>query len=112
MQCIQLSLDLAYTGKKIFWGWPVTKLPEGSDLHFERPTDPASEGATFQEQSVFRISPLIWITLWCLYLALTIPLPFLSNITTGSISAKGSLLAIALGGIALHTALSEQVILE
>lgn len=68
----------------------------------ERPTQP---------QSVFRISPLIWVTLWCLYLTLTIPLLLLSNLT-GGVSAKWLFLAIAAGGVALQAALSERVILD
>ncbi len=90
----------------------MTESSQENDLQPEGLTHPLSAVVTFQGQSVFRISPLIWITLWCLYLALTIPLPLLSNLTTGGISAKWLLPAIALGGIALHAALSEQVILD
>ncbi len=63
-------------------------------------------------QSTFRVSPLIWVTLLCLYLALTVPLPFLAQTTGASISANWLLLGIGLGGVALWAALSERVLLD
>lgn len=87
-------------------------LKQENDLESKGSFHPASNEGELQEKSVFRISPLIWVTLWCLYLALTIPLPFMANVTAGGMSPKWLLPAIALGAVALHAALSERVILD
>lgn len=63
-------------------------------------------------ESVFWISPLIRITLLGLYLALTIPLPFLSQATGASVSAGWLLCGIGSGGVALYAVLSERVVLD
>lgn len=62
--------------------------------------------------SVFRISPLISITLLCLYLALTAPLPFLSRLTDAPIPPGLLLVGIGFGAVLLYAALSERVILD
>lgn len=62
--------------------------------------------------SVFQISPLIRLTLLGLYIALTLPLPFLAQATASPISPMLLLVGISLGGIVLHATLSEQVILD
>ncbi|GBF78845.1 hypothetical protein [Aphanothece sacrum] len=62
--------------------------------------------------SIFRISPLIRITLVSLYLALTIPLPFLAQVTQTSISTSIFWGAIILGFLVLWGALSEKVIVD
>jgi hypothetical protein len=61
---------------------------------------------------VFRISPLIRIALFCLYIALTIPLPFLAQVTSAPIPSWLLWVGIAGGTIALYGALSEKVILD
>ncbi len=61
--------------------------------------------------SVFRLSPLIRITLLCLYIALTVPLPFLAEVTSAA-SPTLLWLGISVGLIALYAALSEQVIVD
>lgn len=60
----------------------------------------------------FRISPLIRITILSLYLALTLPLPLLSQITGASTTHYWLLLGIGIGGVALFAVLSERVILD
>lgn len=60
----------------------------------------------------FRISPLIKITLISLYIALTIPLPFLAQIAAASISPKLLWVGLGLGLVALVGALSERVVLD
>lgn len=60
----------------------------------------------------FRLSPLIRITLLLLYIALTIPLPFLAEATSAPISPWILWLGIILGFLALYSALSERVILN
>ena len=62
--------------------------------------------------NIFKISPIIRITLACLYLGLTIPLPFLADFTNSPIPSWLLWIGIALGAIALSAALSERVILD
>jgi hypothetical protein len=62
--------------------------------------------------SVFRISPLIRITLLCLYVALTVPLPFLAQVTAAPIPLAILWLGIVIGLVALYAALCERVILD
>ncbi|BAZ44291.1 hypothetical protein NIES4102_12990 [Chondrocystis sp. NIES-4102] len=62
--------------------------------------------------NVFRISPIIRITLFCLYIALTVPLPFLADFTHAPVPSYILWIGILLGAIALFAALSEQVILD
>jgi hypothetical protein len=61
---------------------------------------------------VFRISPIIKITLVSLYMALTIPLPFLAEFTKASVSPIILWLGIAIGLVFLAAVLSELVILD
>ncbi|MBV9388506.1 MAG: hypothetical protein JOZ78_18945 [Chroococcidiopsidaceae cyanobacterium CP_BM_ER_R8_30] len=62
--------------------------------------------------SVFRLSPLIRITLLCLYVALTVPLPFLAQATDSPIPPALLVVGIGFGALALYAALSERVILD
>ncbi|NES85235.1 MAG: hypothetical protein F6K10_29610 [Moorea sp. SIO2B7] len=52
--------------------------------------------------SIFRISSIIQITLSSLYLALTIPLPFLAQVSATPVSPGLLWIGIALGSILLH----------
>lgn len=70
---------------------------------------------TTSEQSkafIFRISPLIRLTLMALYLALLIPLPFLAQAASAPVPPKLLWVGIGLGAIALYGALSERVIVD
>lgn len=62
--------------------------------------------------SIFFISPLIRITLMLFYLALTLPLPFLAQVSSTPIPPLLLWMGIGLGAIALYGALSERVIVE
>ncbi|MEI2581952.1 hypothetical protein [Scytonema sp. PRP1] len=62
--------------------------------------------------SVFRLSPLIRITLLSLYIALTTPLPFLSQVTAAPVPPALLWVGIIIGFIALYAALSERVIVD
>ncbi|MDV2995683.1 MAG: hypothetical protein N4J56_005337 [Chroococcidiopsis sp. SAG 2025] len=62
--------------------------------------------------SIFRLSPLIRITLLSLYIALTIPLPFLAKVTAAPVPPVWLWIGISIGLIALYAALSERVILD
>ncbi|NET89715.1 MAG: hypothetical protein F6K45_16760 [Kamptonema sp. SIO1D9] len=59
----------------------------------------------------FRISPLICLTLLSLYIALTIPLPFLAKVVASPVPPALLWLGISIGLILLSGALSERVIL-
>lgn len=61
---------------------------------------------------IFHISPLIRITLLSLYLALTLPLPFLSALTAAPIPPALLWVGIAFGGAIIYAALSERVTLD
>lgn len=63
------------------------------------------------EPQIFRISPLIRLTLLLLYAALTIPLPVLAQVTAAPVPPLLLALALGLGAIALYAALTERVIL-
>lgn len=71
-----------------------------------------SSPSTSTTQRIFKISPLIRITLTSLYGALTIPLPFLAQVTAAPIPPVILWVGIGIGFIALYGALSEQVILD
>lgn len=62
--------------------------------------------------AIFRISPLIRLTLIALYLALTIPLPFLAEVSSAPVPPVVLWVGIGLGAIALFGALSERVIVD
>ncbi|MBD2175893.1 hypothetical protein H6F42_03035 [Pseudanabaena sp. FACHB-1998] len=61
---------------------------------------------------IFKVSPLIRITLLLLYVALTAPLPFLSNFTHAAVPASWLSLGLAIGFVFLYGALSDRVILN
>lgn len=62
--------------------------------------------------SVFRLSPLIRVTLLSLYVALTVPLPFLSEVTAAPVSPALLWVGISAGLVALYAVLTERVILD
>jgi hypothetical protein len=62
--------------------------------------------------TIFHISPIIRVTLLSLYIALTMPLPFLSQMTKSSIAPNLLWIGIGLGFLTLYGALSEIVLLD
>jgi hypothetical protein len=62
--------------------------------------------------AIFRISPIIRITLFSLYTSLVVPLPFLAKVSSVGIPPSLLWIGIAIGAIALYAALSERVILD
>jgi len=64
------------------------------------------------DNNTFRISPLIRLTLLSLYGALTIPLPFLAQVTAAPVPAYILWLGLALGLVILVGVLSEKVIVN
>ena len=75
------------------------------------PESPLPSNPIF-EPTVFRLSPLIRITLLSLYIALTIPLPFLSEVTKAPVPPAALWAAIVVGAVGLYGVLSERVILS
>lgn len=65
-----------------------------------------------QSNLTFHISPLIRITLLSLYIALTIPLPFLAFISPVSIPISLFVVGLFIGWILLYGALSQKVVLD
>lgn len=61
---------------------------------------------------VFPLSPLIRITLMIFYLALTIPLPFLAQVSSTPVPPALLWVVIGVGAIALSGVLSERVIVD
>lgn len=61
---------------------------------------------------VFQISPLIRLTLLLLYVALTLPLPFLAAFADAPIPPWLLTVGLGLGAIALYGALSERVVVD
>jgi hypothetical protein len=81
-----------------------------NDLQSE--TEMRSQVSSSEPASVFRISPLIRVTLLSLYVALTIPLPFLAQVTAAPVPSALLWWAIGFGLVALYGVLSERVILD
>jgi hypothetical protein len=59
----------------------------------------------------FRISPLIRLTLLLFYSALTLPLPFLAEVTQAPVSPSILGIGLILGAVLLYAALTERVVL-
>src|SRR4028118_733163 len=77
-----------------------------------QPLASSPSSAPVFEPAVFRLSPLIRITLLSLYTALTIPLPFLSEVTKAPVPPTILWVAIVVGAVGLYGVLSERVILS
>ncbi|MEQ8385910.1 MAG: hypothetical protein RH949_26480 [Coleofasciculus sp. A1-SPW-01] len=71
-----------------------------------------SEQDVQSNPSTFHLSPLIRITLLSLYVALTVPLPFLAQVSDAPIPPVLLWGGISLGLLALYGALSERVIVD
>ncbi|WP_041933912.1 hypothetical protein [Gloeothece verrucosa] len=61
---------------------------------------------------IFRLSPLIRITLLSLYVALTLPLPFLARATSAPVSPNLLWGGLVIGLVVLYGVLSERVIVD
>ncbi|WP_066377913.1 MULTISPECIES: hypothetical protein [unclassified Anabaena] len=62
--------------------------------------------------SIFRLSPLIRITLLSLYVALTVPLPFLAEATAAPTPPALLWVGICIGFVGLYAVLTERVVLD
>ncbi len=64
------------------------------------------------QPQVFRLSPLIRLTLLLLYIALTLPLPFLADVTEASVSPRLLAIGLVVGLGLLYVALTERVTVD
>ncbi|MDJ0676130.1 MAG: hypothetical protein QNJ36_12225 [Calothrix sp. MO_167.B42] len=62
--------------------------------------------------TIFRLSPLIRITLLTLYVALTVPLPFLAQVTAAPVPPNFLWVGIGIGLVGLYGVLTERVITD
>ncbi len=83
---------------------PVSDPTNSSESSIVEPSHSAED--------LFRISPLIRITLLSLYGALTTPLPFLSEVTKSPVPPNLLWVGIALGAIGLYAVLCERVVVN
>lgn len=90
----------------------ASSLTVSIDLKYNDHDEAVTANSTDTSSSVFRLSPLIRITLLCLYVALTTPLPFLSQVTAAPVPPALLWVGIIMGFIALYAALSERVIVD
>ncbi|HEY9764402.1 MAG TPA: hypothetical protein V6D07_17885 [Trichocoleus sp.] len=75
-------------------------------------TSASNSAPSSDTPDIFHISPLIRLTLLSLYVALTLPLPFLAGATQAPVPPWLLSLGVGVGAIALHGALSQQVVLD
>lgn len=80
------------------------------ELSSAEPT--SAEGDVADARRIFRLSPLIRLTLLSFYAALTLPLPFLAKATAAPVPPTVLTVGLLAGAVALYGALSEQVILD
>ena len=74
--------------------------------------DTGIEGDRPQDERVFRLSPLIRITLLGLYIALLLPVPILAQATAAPISPSLLSAGLLVGGLLLYAALTERVVVD
>lgn len=76
------------------------------------PTSSSDSCAPVELNAIFRLSPLVRITLLAFYVGLTLPLPFLAKATAAPIPSAALALGLVAGGVVLCAALTERVILN
>lgn len=69
----------------------------------------SSENLSAESVRIFRLSPIVRITLLLLYVALTLPLPFLAKVTNAPVPASALWVGLAIGLLLLYAALCERV---
>jgi hypothetical protein len=85
---------------------PPISTPDSTSTSSADAVDPVKLNA------IFRLSPLVRITLLAFYVGLTLPLPFLAQATAAPIPPAGLALGLVAGGVVLFAALTERVILN
>lgn len=71
-----------------------------------------AESPDLSQPLVFRLSPLVRWTLLLLYVALTVPLPFLAQVTQAPVPAWGLAIALGVGFGLLYATMTERVLLD
>lgn len=66
----------------------------------------------WSDDRVFRLSPLIRVTLLLFYVALTLPLPFLAEVTQAPVPVAVLWIGLAIGLMLLYAVLCERVIVD
>jgi hypothetical protein len=93
----------------------IVKIPS-QNIRFKpvNSTPSPSNAANSQSLTVdrFDLSPLVRITLLSLYVALTLPLPFLAEATSAPVPPSFLWVGLVLGFVLLYGVLSERVILD
>lgn len=89
-------------------------MSEDTPSQIPSPPTPQCDRPSLDQSTidVFRLSPLIRITLLALYIALTLPLPFLAKLTQSPISPNLLVAGLVLGWVALYAVMTERVILD
>ncbi|HEY9647256.1 MAG TPA: hypothetical protein V6C88_12840 [Chroococcidiopsis sp.] len=87
----------------------TSELPSAPDAIASPIPAGSADGAW---RTTFYVSPLIRLTLLLLYVALTLPLPFLAAIANAPVSPQILAIGLGIGAIALYGALSERVTLD
>ncbi|NJN61081.1 MAG: hypothetical protein HC795_05705 [Coleofasciculaceae cyanobacterium RL_1_1] len=77
-----------------------------------QPLAPAVPSTPLPDRDQFQISPLVRITLLGLYISLTIPLPFLAQLTAAPVPPWALAIGLVLGLVILVGVLSEQVTVD
>jgi hypothetical protein len=77
-----------------------------------QPLTPAVTSTPLPDRDQFQISPLVRITLLGLYISLTIPLPFLSQLTAAPVPPWALAIGLVLGLVILIGVLSERVTVD
>lgn len=62
--------------------------------------------------AIFRLSPIIRVTLLSLYIALTVPLPFLAQVTNAPTPPSFLWVGITIGFVGLYAVLTERVLVD
>lgn len=88
---------------------PSSNYSAGADSQEPSATKP---NETLPTADTFRLSPLVRITLLSLYLALTLPLPFLAQATHAPVPTWLLAVGLGIGWIALYGALSERMVVD
>lgn len=73
---------------------------------------PSETQSQIPSEMKFNLSPLVRLTLLSLYLALTIPLPYLAQATQAAVPSEWLWVGIAIGFIGLYGALCERVLVD
>lgn len=84
-------------------------------IGYNTPVNPPSgfcPRKSMTESTTFFLSPLIRITLLTLYIALTLPLPFLAEVTQAPVTPLLLWLGIIIGFVALYAVLTQRVIVN